>query len=216
MNFPFELIFIVLFLVLPALGGLLGRLRGQPPPTGQAPKRQAQGANRSPTRAGTSTADTGEARTNTEVPRWLEEAQRRVREAQQNEPNRRGGRRGTQAGQPSSTPRPLVSRQPPRSQNPSSRSAQTSQSSLEDYRPKPVSLETPAREVRSSARQRAPAQTPAAPLRVQRIGNAKGATLSSYTMRFDKPTLMTGFVWHQILSPPLSQSRRTRLSRRRP
>ena len=215
MNFPFELILIVLFFVLPALGSLFQRLRGQQPPTTGKPRRPRQGPqapNRPTTYADTSAPNTGET-TSAEVPRWLEEAQRRVREAQQNEPNRQG-RRGQPQSQTSRNPtaRPLVSQQPTRSQ--SSNQQRTAQTSLEDYRPRAVSLETTP--VRDSVRKPSPAQSSAPPLRVQRVGGAKGATLGSYKMRFDKPTLMTGFVWHQILSPPLSHSRRTRLSRRQP
>ena len=208
MNFPFELILIVLFFVLPALGGILQRLRGQQPPPEEQPSRRPS-PNQAPNRADTSTANPGETSADTNVPRWLEEAQRRVREAQQDEPSRRDGRSQPQTPRKPAA-RPLVSQQPARPQN-SSRPVQTS---LEDYRPKAVSLETTP--IRDSARKQGPARSSAPPLRVQRVGRAKGATLGAYEMRFDQPTLMTGFVWHQILSPPLSQSRRTRLSRRQP
>ena len=195
--------------MLPALGGILQRLRGQQsPPEGQ-PSRRPRVPNQAPSRADTSTANPGENSADTNVPRWLEEAQRRVREAQQDETGR--GRRAQPrspqtTGQPA---RPLVSRPTPRSGPAQQRPVQTS---LEDYRPKAVSLETTP--IRDSVRKKSPAQSSAPPLRVQRIGTSKGATLGAYEMRFDQSTLMTGFVWHQILSPPLSQSRRTRLSRR--
>ena len=217
MNFPFELILIILFFVLPALGSIVQRLRGQQPPTIGKPRGPQQGP-QGPSRADTSTRP-GDS-TNSEVPRWLEEAQRRVREAQQNETGRGRGRTGPQPGKRPQAARPLVSSPTPRPQGSNQQRpapANPATASLEDYRPKPISLETiPAREVRNPVRRAASAQNPAPPLRVQRVEGAKGATLSSYKMRFDKPTLMTGFVWHQILSPPLSQTRRTRLSRRRP
>ena len=210
MNFPFELILIVLFFVLPAVSSIVQRLRGQPPrkPTSRP------GPNQGPTRADTSTANPGETSSNPDLPRWLEEAQRRVREARQDEPSRRGRQAQPQTPKKPAA-RPLVSQQSTRPQNPNSRPAPVlATASLEDYRPKPVSLETTP--VRDSVRKPSPAQSSAPPLRVQRVGASKGATLGSYKMRFDEPTLMTGFVWHQILSPPLSQSRRTRLSRRQP
>ena len=213
MNFPFELILIVLFFVLPALGGILQRLRGQQPPEGQPPRRPSP--NQAPNRADTSTAP-GETSADTHVPRWLEEAQRRVREAQQDETGR-GGRAQPRSPQtPGQSARPLVSRPTPRQGPAQQRPAQQrpAPTSLEDYRPRAVSLETTP--VRDSARKQGPARSSAPPLRVQRVGRAKGATLGAYEMRFDQPTLMTGFVWHQILSPPLSKSRRTRLSRRQP
>ena len=202
--------------MLPALGGILQRLRGQqPPPEGQ-PSRRPRGPSQAPNRADTSTANPGETSADTHVPRWLEEAQRRVREAQQDETGR--GRR-TQPRSPQTTgqpARPLVSRPTPRSGPAQPRPAQQRpvQTSLEDYRPKAVSLETTP--IRDSVRKKSPAQSSAPPLRVQRVGRAKGATLGAYEMRFDQPTLMTGFVWHQILSPPLSPIEEDRLSRRQP
>ena len=215
MNIPFELIFIVLFFVLPALGSVVRRVqrRGQPrPPAGRPRPSRLPHADTFGPSADTSTRTntTTGPNTDTDIPRWLEEAQRRVREAQQNEPDRQGRRRTgqgarnpraqtarPQTAKPLAQPRPLVTRQA---------LVRPAQTSLEDYRPELVSLE------RTAERSR-PATTAAPPLRVQRLGSQKSATLGSYKMRFDENTLMTGFIWHQILSPPLSK-RRTRLSRR--
>ena len=212
MNIPFELIFIVLFFVLPAISSVVRRVqgRGQPRPARTRPDRPPRADTSSPSADTSTRADTN---TSTDIPRWLEEAQRRVREAQQGETEQRGGR-GTQATKPS-TPqpqaaKPLVQPRPSATRPNQTRPATTQPkpTSLEDYRPNPVSLE------RTSAPTRRPATTPAPPLRVQRLGSQKSATLGSYKMRFDGETLMTGFIWHQILSPPLSKRRNTQSQRR--
>ncbi len=205
MNIPFELIFIVLFFVLPALSSVVRRVqgRGQPrPPTRNRPDRPG---------APNPSADTRtQTETRTDVPRWLEEAQRRVREAQQGETEGRGGR-GTQATSQPQTARPLVQPRPstPRPSQTRPAAAQPKPTSYEDYRPTPVSLE------RTSAPTKRPTKTPAPPLRVQRVGVRRGTRPGSYKMRFDEETLMTGFIWHQILSEPLSKRRNGQSQRQR-
>ncbi len=180
---------------------------------------QGRGQQRPPTQTRSTTPRAGssgpsantDADTRTDIPRWLEEAQRRVREAQQGEADQRG-RRG-QATKPSPKPqaRPLVQPRPAVTRPQQARPAvtQPKPTSLEDYRPNPVSLE------QTSASTRQPATTPAPPLRVQRLGGRKSTTLGSYKMRFDEETLMTGFIWHQILSPPLSKRRNAQSQRQR-
>jgi len=211
LNIPFELIFIVLFFVLPALGSLQKRLRGRGEAEAERPARRPTPGPERP-EATLTRAETGQ-------PGWLEEAQRRVREAQREEAERRG--RGSvnprtrpqtplpQAARPTRTPPPRsVQTRPvqPWSPTPASLEGQTLEGrSLETLRPERSSLES------GDA-----ALTTAPPLRVQRLGGGGRATIRPYAMRFDEATLMTGFIWHQVLSPPLSKSRRTRLSRRRP
>lgn len=201
--------------MLPALSSVVRRVqgRGQPrPPTRTRPARPPR-TNTSNPSADTSTG----ADTSTDIPRWLEEAQRRVREAQQSEADQRD-RRGQartstpkpQAARPLVQPRPSVTRPNPVRQAPVRQApVRQAPTGLEDYRPEAVSLERTASPTSRSL------STPAPPLRVQRVGTQRSATLGSYKMRFDEPTLMTGFVWHQILSPPLSK-RRTHPSRRQP
>lgn len=208
MNIPFELIFIVLFFVLPALSSLVQRRRGgqQPPPENPErsprPKRPGPSAN---TDTRSETANTSTSTTTRDVPRWLEEAQRRVREAQQSESDRQGGRGQPQPARPQSTQ--TSTSQQPRTTPP--RPA-PGRSSLEDYRPKAVSLERT-----TTLANREPVPSTLLPTRAQQA-NSKNPIPGSYKMRFDRQTLMTGFIWHQVLSPPLSKTRRTRLSRRRP
>jgi hypothetical protein len=212
LNIPFELIFIVLFFVLPALGSLQRRLRER----GEA---EAERSVRRPT-PGPERPEAAPTRAETGQPGWLEEAQRRVREAQREESERRGRRPAAQtvnpqtptpqAARPTRTPPPRsVQTRPvqPRSPTPASLEGRTLEGrSLETLRPERSSLESVDVAVLNTA----------PPLRVQRLGGGGRATIKPYEMRFDEATLMTGFIWHQVLSPPLSQSRRTRLSRRRP
>jgi len=202
LNIPLELIFIVLFFVLPALGNLQKHLRERRQRGAEPARRPTPGPERpeaAPTRA-----KTGQ-------PGWLEEAQRRVREAQREEAEHRG--RGSvnprprtplpQAARPARTPRSVQTRPvQPRLPTPGSLEGR----SLETLRPERSSLES----------SDATALDTAPPLRVQRLGGGGRATIRPYELRFDEATLMTGFIWHQVLSPPLSKSRRTRLSRRQP
>ena len=213
MNIPFELIFIVLFFVLPALGNLQKHLRerrqrGTEPERRPAPARPSQ-----PTTSPTTVLPTVPTRAETGQPGWLEEAQRRVREAQREESERRGRRPAAQTVNPRTRPQPPAPRPvqtrpvQPRLPTPVSLEGRTLEgSSLETYRPERSSLESVDTAVLATA----------PPLRVQRLGGGRRATIKPYELRFDEATLMTGFIWHQVLSPPLSKSRRTRLSRRQP
>jgi len=200
LNIPFELIFIVLFFVLPALGSLQKRLRGRGEAEAERPARRPTPGPERP-EATLTRAETGQ-------PGWLEEAQRRVREAQREEAERRGRGSVNPRTRPQTPPPRSVQTRPvqPRPPTPASLEGQTLEGrSLETLRPERSSLES------GDA-----ALTTAPPLRVQRLGGGGRATIRPYAMRFDEATLMTGFIWHQVLSPPLSKSRRTRLSRRRP
>ena len=146
---PFELILIVLFFVLPALGNLQRRFRGRGGQEGEDPatKRRASptktsGAPRAPTQASTQTTrpTTTQPTQASDLPRWLEEAQRRVREAQGEESGRRSAR-GTErnAQQPRGTGKPLFEPAPKKAQ-PAARPVQTRPAG---------SLEGPASEIRS-------------------------------------------------------------------
>ena len=227
---PFELILIVLFFVLPALGNLQRRFRGRGGQPGEAdtaaererrqpPTRPRAEAQRTPTQASTRTSTSTTTTTSTPTqtqppigtPRWLEEAQRRVREAQGEEPGRpvpRTDPRNVQ--QPRTTGKPLFEPAPKTAQ-PAARPVQTRPAG---------SLEGPALAIRSLETLRPEGSTnraakTAQPLRVQRSGADKGVTINPDKLRFDTSTLMNGVAWHQVLSPPLSK-RRTRLSPRRP
>ncbi len=231
MNFPgipFELILIVLFFVLPALGNIQRRLRGRGGQQGEADtstererrqpsaetstRPQTGAPSRAPTQASTQTSTQTQPRAESGGPRWLEEAQRRVREAQQGE-----DRRSTNPRTDAQRPRTLGTLKPaPKTAQPAARPVQTRL---------PTSLEGPASEVRSLETYRpdhtslesssAAGLGTAPPLRVQRLGAGKRATINPDKLRFDTSTVMNGIAWHQVLSPPLSK-RRTRLSQRRP
>lgn len=237
---PFELILIVLFFVLPALGNLQRRFRGRGGQQGEADtsteherrqpsaetstRPQTGAPSRAPTQASTQTSTQTQPRAESGGSRWLEEAQRRVREAQASEPSGRArpdsrpdSRQATQ-GKPlfdslpdQSTARPTQSRSPRPPRPVQARPAGSLEGpasevrSLETYRPDHTSLES------SSAA----GLGTAPPLRVQRLGAGKRATINPDKLRFDASTVMNGIAWHQVLSPPLSK-RRTRLSQRRP
>lgn len=240
-NIPFELILVVLFFVLPALGSLQKRLRerrGRDGETDASSDRERRQASAEPTRTETgtlsrapkastqaSTQTSTQPRADSGGPRWLEEAQRRVREAQQAEADARGRR----SVNPRTLPQTPVVRPGPR---PAARPSSPTRTPQPDARPQnPVQTRTPAtslegpaleghnletyRPERTSLEDANANLTTAPPLRVQRLGAGKRATISPYELRFDASTLMNGVVWHQVLSPPLSK-RRTRLSQRRP
>lgn len=177
---------------------------------------------------------------------WLEEAQRRVREAQRAEDERkgRGGVNPrtrpqtpvrppeptrTSPTPPQNRPQPRAPTQPRRPERrPEAQSLETR--SPEARRVEARSLETRSLEARSletliPAGSRSGPGTlgglesvlgTAPPLAVQRLGGNERARLSPRELRFDERELTKGFIWHQILSPPLSKSRRIRLSRRQP
>lgn len=197
--------------MLPAISSVVRRVqsRGKPPPPARTPGRPPR------TDAPTPSADTRtQTDTRTDIPRWLEEAQRRVREAQQGEADGRGGR-GTQ-GTSSSTPQSQTDQPLVQTRSSTPRPNQTRPATA---RPKPTNYENdrsnPARLERTSAPTRQVATTSAPPLRVQRLGGQRGTRLGSYKMRFDEETLMTGFIWHQILSEPLSKRRNAQSQRQR-
>ncbi|CAA9588618.1 MAG: hypothetical protein AVDCRST_MAG86-4160 [uncultured Truepera sp.] len=214
---PIELIIAVLFFALPALGSLQKRLRERrqrETSTERAPPPARPAATL--TRADTATAPA----TRGQAEGWLEEAQRRVREARQEEAAK-GGRGGvnprtlpqTPVHKPAAKPAPKPARPPQPSRPAATRDPRPSLEgrtlegrSLETYRPENASLE------RSGGG--AAVSTTAPPLRVQRLGGGGHATIAR-ELRFDERALMTGFIWSQVLSPPVSK-RRTLSSRRQP
>ena len=176
----------------------------------------------------------------TDSARWLEEAQRRVREAQQTEDDRRSRgsvnprtrpqtpvqTRSPNPAPPRSQPSRPVDRRsletrPPETRSLEARSLETRNS--EPRRTEARSLETIQTEARSLETSRpktsgggiAVTLDTAPPLSVQRLGDDRRARMLSPELRFDERELARGLIWHQILSPPLSQ-RRTRPSRLRP
>ncbi len=212
----------MLFFVLPALGNIVRRLSGQGRQEeankesqrrqegrpGQ-PSKTTTGTPPGPTRASTQTTrptPQPQPTQASDLPRWLEEAQRRVREAQSSEPAR------SRPDAPTSGPtqsKPLFDPLPEQATARPTR-AQPAQARPAQVRPaqaRPVQ----ARPAGSTDR----AAKTAPPLRVQRLNEGKRATLGPDKLRFDASTVMNGIAWHQVLSPPLSK-RRTRLSQRRP
>ena len=243
MNIPFELIFVILFFVLPALGSLQKRLRER----GQGEQKNAERPDPSSGRRPSAPVAPPQANTsqqpasmNTPTPStnpgelggWLEEAQRRVREAREAEAQ---GRRGGQTGRSTVAPRQTsqqTSRQTsqpaqrgsvsrpqsaqPRAGQPRSAPPRTPPRSLEGRSLEGGSLESarPERAAGSTNPDNVTLST-APPLRVQRLQGAGRATMGQ-RVRLDGESVMNGFIWHQVLSPPLSKRRRTRLSRRQP
>ncbi len=248
-NIPFELIFIVLFFVLPALSNLVNRRNRRPPdgPGGERPNTEAgrdrpdnrpetrpssqMGETRTdrtresadmgrrqmgPTSADSSAGDAGDT-----LRRRLEEAQRRVQEALGEE----GGRRS----QPPRSQPSRSSQSQPRTQSPSQPQARTQSQS--QPRPQPQRTSRPGAsqprpessyQARAYSSDRQTESAPktfsdAPPLLVQRLGRRKRATTSKAArhLAFDETSIMQGFIWHQVLSPPRAkQPRRTHPSRR--
>ena len=216
----------MLFFVLPALGNLQRRLRGggeqddadqkdtakerqrqREGRPGQPPK-TATGTPSAPTRASTQTTrPTPQPTQASDLPRWLEEAQRRVRDAQASEPSR--SRPDARTGGPTRG-KPLFD---PLPEQPTARPTRTQPTQARPVQARPEARPVQARPVGSADRTDRTAKT-APPLRVQRLNENKRATLEP-DLRFDVSTVMNGIAWHQVLSPPLSK-RRTRLSQRRP
>lgn len=243
MNIPFELIFVILFFVLPALGNLQKRLRERGQQEQGDAERPADPERRSavpsaPTQASTSQQPAPTSSTPSgELGGWLEEAQRRVREAREAEAQgRRRGQAGGQTGRPArptvATPRPTAqqtsqpaSRGPasrprlpqPRAGQPRSAPPRTPERSLEGRSLEGGSLENyrPERTAAGSTNPDNVSLGTAPPLRVQRLREGGRATMGQ-RVRLDEESVMNGFIWHQVLSPPLSKRRRTRLSRRQP
>ena len=192
-----------------------------------------------PTSSSSSTS-TPRPNVSTDTARWLEEAQRRVREAQQTEDDRRS--RGSvnprtrpqtpvQTRSPTSSRNPAPTRSQPQARPlegksletrpPATRSVEARSLETRDVTPRrneARSLETFGTEAQSLEASRGSATVTldtAPPLTVQRLGDDRRARMVSPELRFDEREIARGLIWHQILSPPLSQ-RRTRLSRPRP
>lgn len=226
-DIPFELILFVLFFALPAIGNLLRRRSGQR----RAGEQTARPTTRQPDTVAKRTPEDTPNAPASGTPDWLEEARRRVAEARQHEAE--GRQAGTQRSSRPSAP-PAASPQTP------SRPVAPRRTSREPSETRPQrSLEGRSLEGRSAA-QRAPHQSleggslehtslerssletfstlgdQAPPLRTQRLSSSKRATISKQELRFDAHDLAKGLIWHQVLSPPRSTLRRTRLSRRRP
>lgn len=243
-DIPFELILFLLFFVLPGLGGLL-RNRNKDKQEGQAPRPTAASersdrvpSSNRPSPTATTRSETGGG--------WLEEAQRRVAEARQGEAQgqQRSAHPTTLSERPSQaqqrqtpSPRPVA---PPRTlrersleaqgslegrsletRNPGSRGLESrslENRSLETISRDHSSLETRSLETRSleTLQPNLTRLSEAPPIHVQRLKNSKHATITRQELRFDAHDLAKGLIWHQVLSPPRSTIRRTRLSRRRP
>ena len=242
---PFEIILAVLFFVVPVLGRVLGRFRrgrggANADPAPRTPPARADRPMQTEANTGTlsapTTSSTSTSRPTPNAPtgsaRWLEEARRRVREAQQTEDDRRSResvnpRTRPQPpvqtrSQPRSQPqaRPLEGRsletRPPATRSPEARSLETRD--VQPRRTEARSLETFGTEAQSLETLGGGAAltlNTAPPLTVQRLGDDRRARMVSPELRFDERELARGLIWHQILSPPLSQ-RRTHSSRPRP
>lgn len=232
-NIPFELILVILFVALPALGNLIRHLgeRGQQSAETTRPARP-RSESRSPVptaRPTTIPATTASTSSPPSTPpstssgdvagTWLEEAQRRVREAQQEESDRRGRRNAPPrarppAPAPAAAPKPAAPRPAQtRTRTPSLEGQSLEGGSLERDRPAYSRLESGS--LGSGSRESTSVLETAPAMNVQRLGGGKRATIAQ-AVRLDEQSVMNGFIWHQILSPPLSKSRRTRLSRRQP
>lgn len=239
---PFEVILAVLFFVLPAVGNLLGkrkekaerekRAESSMTPTETKASRPSPQATTLPTSPASPTGSTTED--------WLEQARRRVAEAQGQQPARRGAtpsspplvkprqanpqpstvnrpttpaRTPQERTQPSLEGRSLETRSPnvrrPEARNLENRSlegASLEGRSVESGRERYTSLET------STLGRNLMAEAP--PIHVQRLKSSKHATITRQELRFDAHDIAKGLIWHQVLSPPRSTLRRTRLSRR--
>ncbi len=222
---PFEIILAALFFLLPALGNLLKK-------RSEGAKREQKTQSRNPD---TPTSEDRPSRPSpqaTTLPKttaspaedWLEQARRRVAEAQQREA---GGQRGTSS-------QPLIKPRQPKSQGTAQRQTKArtrpqtrslENRSLETRRPVGTTAEAASLEGQSLESRREPltslessfsSLSEAPPIRVQRLDRPKHATIPRQELRFDAHDIAKGLIWHQVLSPPRSTLRRTRLSRRRP
>lgn len=235
MNIPFELIFIIFFFVLPALSSLQKRLRERSQGERRDAERPDPNAEQRPAapvlppQANTSQrpAPLETPTTPSDLGSWLEEAQRRVREAREAEAQ---GRRGGQTPPANRPPRPTVAaprqappRQaasrprsaPPRAGEPAGAPRRTPPRSLEGSSLEGDSLERSRPERTAGAAATEVTLDTAPPMHVQRLQGGERATIKQ-RVRLDEESVMNGFIWHQVLSPPLSKRRRTRLSRRQP
>jgi len=223
-NIPFELIFIVLFFVLPAVSRLLGRRNTPSQGPQRRPQTQAERPGRSSTSPAPSSAESREA--GDALSRRLEEARRRVQEAMTQETTTRetSGRGRPRGGSDRGAQEPaesdLFSRPKPKAQGEPRRTPGRSLEgrSLEGRGLEGRGLEQLTPELaRAGTRLREDTDLKdAPPLRVQRLGRRERATISQREapLALDETSVMHGIIWHQVLSPPLSKSRRTRVSRR--
>jgi hypothetical protein len=215
---PFELLIFILFFVLPALSSLIRRLARGTGQKGQTAQSKQPAQSTRPTRADTTLPQ--DTPGSTPAPDWLEQARRRVAEARQQE-----GARGSSAQNPTTRPQtpPLVKTPQARSTARPGRERGLEGQSLETRRVSAQSLEGASLEGRSIERSApellradAPSLSEAPPIHVQRAQTRKRATITGSELRFDAHDIAKGLIWHQVLSPPRSTLRRTRLSRRQP